>query len=373
VAGLQELSNQPALLELNLAIDHGPLLFTSQGLRWGIAWADIDPALATDGMGEFEFSGTVVSTDPLFYLLARFDNSMELGVDLERLTVSSTEGSLRVAGLQGQANVEADRSVISTIGMEEFSLVATNIFDLSIHNMKGNGFESDVTRFASPVQSSMTIERIASTAPLPAVASAISAEYNVADNAGEAGYLDLAQLLRIGGIEWDLPLQNFDWRFELNHLSEALLENYAELIRQSQLTGAPNQAQNSANLAALGQDFVLQLAREEFQLGFALNANAFDGDHSVALGIDWAGLPALGRLEELAPDTALAAVRGTLAVTTDQAAIMNSPFAQAVLEYQQQGLLTIENGRVQLEATLADGELTVNGESIPLDQFLPVR
>ena len=48
---------------------------------------------------------------------------------------------------------------------------------------------------------------------------------------------------------------------------------------------------------------------------------------------------------------------------------MSSQFAELVGPYMKQGYLLAENGRILFSASLQNGELTVNGEETPFDQF----
>jgi uncharacterized protein YdgA (DUF945 family) len=51
-------------------------------------------------------------------------------------------------------------------------------------------------------------------------------------------------------------------------------------------------------------------------------------------------------------------------------AINRSPAAGMVDPYIQQGYISIDSGRLLLDISLANSELTINGEVTPLDQFL---
>jgi hypothetical protein len=48
---------------------------------------------------------------------------------------------------------------------------------------------------------------------------------------------------------------------------------------------------------------------------------------------------------------------------------MQSPIADFVTAYVTEGLLLVDNGTVELLASLQDGNLIVNDENLPLDQF----
>ena len=104
------------------------------------------------------------------------------------------------------------------------------------------------------------------------------------------------------------------------------------------------------------------MADLEVQLG------AFEGNHRLTLDINWLGLPDLASIEAFQPGAALNAVEIYLTFDGDQAALMNSPFAQTVIDYQ--AMLEVDGGRVKAFVSLANGELNINGDILPLEQFV---
>ncbi|MDP6652602.1 MAG: DUF945 family protein, partial [Gammaproteobacteria bacterium] len=95
----------------------------------------------------------------------------------------------------------------------------------------------------------------------------------------------------------------------------------------------------------------------------------YDGEHSVDLQIDWRGLPQLNNIAELDMNESIAALTIDLEMSLDLAAILRSPAADIIDPYVQQGYVVLDNGRILLNAALRDGELMLNGEAVPLDQF----
>ena len=101
-----------------------------------------------------------------------------------------------------------------------------------------------------------------------------------------------------------------------------------------------------------------------------VEANAFEGDHSVEFRVDWRGLSGVTDLESIEAMQILEVLSFDVTVSLDEAAVRQSPLAEMVDPYVQQGYLRVENGRILMDVSLSDAELTVNGETVGLEQFL---
>jgi len=368
---LEQLTGESAALILDMDIRHGPLLFTPAGVRLGLAYADIDPSISGIRAEDIEAAGEIEADTPQASMFAGFDNTVELGFNLDNLQARNPEARLEVEGLRGSSQILADLSNNASLDLNFLSFIIENgSFNLSIQNMRFSGSESDITRPISPGQSSFTIKRISSTAPLPLAINTVTADYQLSQDPAASDYLNLSQQFQIDELDWDLPVNSLQWQFELSHLSRELVDNYLQLIQQSQQTAGANPGQISAQMTTLGQDLLLGLISERFAFNNTFEINAFDGDHSLQLNIDWPGLSGLADFQSLDPQQLLQTVQIRLTLDADQAALMNSPFAQTVIDYERPGFLIIDNGRVLSTIQLADGILDINGELTPLEQFI---
>ena len=124
-----------------------------------------------------------------------------------------------------------------------------------------------------------------------------------------------------------------------------------------------------ADFTELGQELYFLAIQNPLELNNQIEANSYDGDHSVELRALWEGLSASNTAEELDINAAVAALNMTLDISLDQESILRSPLAGVIEPYVQQGYLTIANGRILIEANLQDSVLRVNGDELPLDQF----
>ena len=236
--------------------------------------------------------------------------------------------------------------------------------------MSFSGAESDVTRPISPGRSSFSVTQASSTAPLPMALNTMKADYQLRQDPGAPGFLSFVQQFEIEQLIWDVPVTSLQWQFELSHLNRELLESYAQLMQESQQAAGIDPSTASAQLSSLGQEFILGLVRENFSFDNQLELTAFEGDHNLQLNIEWPGIPGISDFQMLDIQELLHTVRITLALDADHAALMSSPFAQTVIDYERPGFLTVGNGRVTSTIQLADGMLDINGEITPLEQFI---
>ena len=165
-------------------------------------------------------------------------------------------------------------------------------------------------------------------------------------------------------------MESLNWTTEIKEAQNELFRSYYEIIGtiQSQInTNNPTAAM--AEATAFGGNMGLLLIQNSLVLNNILQANVYGGDHSVDLNIDWEGIPDRVDLNDPQLEEIAAALAIQLKISLDQQAIMKSQFAALVEPYVKQGYLLVENGRILFSASLQNGELTVNGEETPLDQF----
>jgi hypothetical protein len=131
-----------------------------------------------------------------------------------------------------------------------------------------------------------------------------------------------------------------------------------------------NSGAASAQLPKLGSDFLVILAGETFEVNNLLEANAYGGNHSLDLQVSWQGIPGLTGNYSINFADVFNALTVDLIVDADDLALSQSPIGPMVAEYKNQGLLSSTNGRVILNGSLKDGQLIINDESFPIDQFI---
>jgi hypothetical protein len=371
IAGLAELADIPATLVLDLDISHGPLLPAPDGLKLGLAYAVIEPELGgTQTAGPA--SGENIDPNALpITLFAAFDGAVELSVEVDNFQAGNEQLQLIVRDLRGTSRIGANQSADAALELDSLALSATDgSVDVAIQNMRFSGSEFDTAQAIATGQSSISIDRIISAAPLPVTMHSLVADYSLAHDPDASGYLKLSQQFGIEGMDWDLPVSALQWQFQLSNLNPELLANYLLLLQQSQQRAGTAPEQAAEQVTAIGQDLLLGLIGESLSFDNAFDIDAFAGNHSMQINIAWPGLPGVTDLQSLDLQEALQTVQIRLTLDADHAALMNSPFAQTVIDYERPGFLFIDNGRVRSTIQLANGVLNINGQLTPLEQFI---
>ena len=124
-------------------------------------------------------------------------------------------------------------------------------------------------------------------------------------------------------------------------------------------------------LDELGEKMLLLLVQNSLVFNNYLNATLFEGEHSLDILVRWLGLPQTAAVDELAIANIFSAMQLDIDLSMDLEAVMRSPLSGLVDPYVQQGYITLDNGRVLLDLSLNDSELTINGERTSLEQFFP--
>jgi uncharacterized protein YdgA (DUF945 family) len=136
---------------------------------------------------------------------------------------------------------------------------------------------------------------------------------------------------------------------------------------QAQINPNSSTAIDQSNF--INQQLGMLIVQNSLILNNLILSNAFDGDHSVDLKINWAGLPNLKSAAELNMSDVINTMTMILEISLDEQAIMSSQFSELVEAFVQQNFLRMENDRILLSGSLENGALNVNGEDIPIDQF----
>ncbi len=357
-------------LSMDFEIDHGPLLVTADGLRIGLASANITPGIRNDlfdvAIADLEFPVPQVTLD----LLVRFDQSLLLAMDISAVDYDGSDGEVSFAGLKASANVNPDQSAQFALQMGELS--ATEIAANSNIVVTGMTIESRTARMNDILAASsakLTIPSISSTAPLPFSVSDISIDWGLQASTTSPDSSEVYQALKVASIESEIPINALSWDSEIKQLKNELLRDYYLLLSeiQNQYNSDPDAV--SAELTELGQELLLLLMQNPLEANNLIELSSYGGDHSADLRIQWAGLSDLSDVAELDMNAAISALNITLVISLDLEAVLRSPLAGLVDPYVQQGYLTIDNGRVMVEGSLQDSILRVNGDELPLDQF----
>tara|TARA_B110000858_G_scaffold193768_1_gene246904 strand:+ start:3189 stop:4511 length:1323 start_codon:yes stop_codon:yes gene_type:complete len=357
-------------LSMDFDIDHGPLLQTEDGLSIGIAHAVIEPSIRNDLFDIELVDLSFPLPDITVNLLARFDQSLLLNINVSELSFSDTAGEFNFDGLDANVDIAADLSAHFSLLMGELSAnINTDNSNVLIAGMNITSSTNQLNDILAESRAMLSIPSISSTLPLPFSMSGIGVNYGLQTSATKEDFSEIYQEIRIANIESEVPVSSFSWLSEIKQLNNKLLRDYYSLLSELQNEINSDADAMSTEFAELGQELYLLVLQNPLELNNHIEANSYGGDHTADLRILWAGLNTLSNPDELDINEAIAALSMTLEISLDLEAILRSPLAELVDPYVQQGYLTIANGKVIVEASLQQSVLRVNGDEIPLNQF----
>ncbi len=352
-------------------ISHGPLLFTPDGPRLGLAYAEIVPSLnspeLTQAMAEIPVQLPEVRLD----MLASLDQSLSLNFNMEPFSVNDASGQVSFAGMRGSLIAKPDLSAEVRFNMGELRAEQpASQMGLTIAGMTLESTTQQMNDLLAPNMAMLAIPAISSSAPIPFNVSNISVNSRVQSSTAGPEQIDIHQRFLVASIQSDIPVASAGLTIDISELHGDLIRSYSRMMEtvQSSMNTSPPAGTNPVE--EIAEEMATVAAQNSLVFHTLAEANAFDGDHSIDLRIDWRGLPGVTDLDSIEPMQILEVLGFDLRVSLDEAAIMRSPLADMVDPYVQQGYLRIENGNILMDASLSDAELTVNGETVPLEQFL---
>ena len=357
-------------LTMDFDIDHGPLLQTDDGLRIGLAYAVIQPSihnyLFDTAIAELSFPLPEITLN----VLARFDQSMRVNINVSALNFSDAAGEFNFSGLDANVDVASDQSAYFSIQMGELSATenAANS-NVLISGMTVTSSTAQMNDILAESRATLTIPAVSSTLPLPFSVLGIGIDYGLQASSTKNNFSELNQTIHVASIESEIPVSSFSWLTEVKQVNNDLLHGYYRLLSELQNEINSGAETAPADFTELGQELYLLVIQNPLELNNQIEANSYDGDHSAELRALWTGLSASNTAEELDINAAVAALNMTLDISLDLESILRSPLAGVIEPYVQQGYLTIANGRILIEANLQDSVLRVNGDELPLDQF----
>ena len=357
-------------LTMDFDIDHGPLLQTEDGLSIGLAYAVIQPSIRNDlfdiAIADLPFP----LPDITLKLLARFDQSMRVNMNVSALNFSEAARELNFSGLDANVDVASDQSVNFSIQMGELSATENaGNFNVLISGMTLTSSTTQINDILAESRATLAIPVVSSTLPLPFSVSDIGIDYGLQASNTEDNSSEIYQTLSVASIESEIPVSSFSWLTEVKQVNNELLRDYSMLLSELQNEINAGAETLSADFTELGQELYLLVLQNPLEFNNRIEANSYDGDHTVDLRVLWAGISALNTSTELDINEAIAALNMGLDISLDLESILRSPLAGVVKPYVQQGYLTIANGRILVEASLQDSVLRVNGDKLLLEEF----
>lgn len=365
------LGGLPLRMRLEMQIQHGPLLFTPDGLALGLVYANIDPSFDSaeirDALRELPFP----LPDMTFALQVELNGDTRVGMEIAPVSHADGNGELEFAGIDALLVAYADQSAVFNLSMGKLSAQEYGSgFQFSIDELSMHTSSAQINNLLATSAASINIPVFSSTTPYPIEIADFVWESRVQPAAGDETRTDLYQRLEIGQITSDLSASAFSWTSEFNDTRNELFQQYYALLIRIQDEMNASGGMVTAGVTESAEELVMLLLRNSIVLNNSIATTMYAGDHTVALRIIWRGLPDLAEFARLDMNAAIAAMDLTFDVALDLDAILRSPMAELVDPYVQEGYLQLDNGRILMRAAITDGELLVNGERIALEDIL---
>lgn len=366
-------SSAPLVIELLFDYSHGPLLFTAEGLRLGLAYADIQPRFADPQLTQTLLDMPFPLPELSMSMLLGLDESLTVNMDLAPTAISDNGARVSFDGLQARLEIAPDLSASFRIDMGRLDAMQAGIgMGFSIGALSLSSTTEQINNLMANSDALLEIAELDSSGPLAFHSKALVANSSIRNNGTTA--IDVSQQFTVNEIDSELPLQSFTWDMELNELQTSVIAQYYDLMfeMQEQLTGATDSGTGDSDL--LGEmldELGLVVLQNRLMVNNYFTANAYGGDHSLGIQLSWLGLPQVRSYEELSMAALLDALNLQIDLSLDQEAILQSPAAAMVDPYLQQGYITVNNSRIGMDISLSDRQLVLNGAITPLEQIFP--
>lgn len=356
-------------LQFSAAIQHGPLLRDRDGLRTGLAAAEIVPLIDLSELEAELEELSLTLPEVRIMLLAGLDQSIDFQISVAPTQANTAEGTFSFAGLDARLLIQTDMSAVGSFTMGQLTAsTASNGDRLSIDGIAINTEAEQINNMLAPSMAMLVIPAISASGSNNFAIENIEASSRLSSSPAETGRLNMQQTISIAAIESQWQVTALDWGLNFNRVPETLLRDYSSLLLEVQ--NQINNQGSGTDISQLGQELGLQLLRSDLQITSNLDIDMFGGNNLVELQLDYAGLPKLPGLGSLTAEALLSAINLSLDVDLDLDAVLASPVAGLIDPYVQEGYIEISNGRILMQAALVDGELQINGSSTSVEQFL---
>ncbi len=358
-------------VKLLFDISHGPVLFTPDGMQLGLAYAEIIPSFNSPELTQAMTQLSVELPEVRIDMLADLDQTLRLSLNVDPFNYSDESGQVSFAGLSGSVLANPDLSAELQLNMGALHAEQpTTQMGFTIAGLNLQSSTQQMNDMLAPSMAMLAIPAITSEAPFAFNLSNISADSQVQPSPAGPEQINMRQNFRIGNIDTDIPVASVSWTLDINEIRSDLIRNYYGMIAEIQNAINASPTAGTSSIEEYAEEMVMIAVQNSLVFNNLVEANAFEGDHSIEIGIDWRGMPDVADLDSIEAMEILEVFSFDIALSLDEEAIMRSPLADMVDPYVELGYLRRDGGRILMDANLSDAELTVNGETVGLEQFL---
>ncbi len=350
-----------------VSLRHGLVIRTPEGLRVGLAYAQLEPRLET-ALGDPVLDALLAGpTTAQASLLVSLTGSLHLTVRNEALRVEDAGLTLQIDAPVLTVDVMPDRSARLALHAESVALRDPGV----LLEIDGPALRLETASLdASPLPGSVQLA-ISRLHGLPGedpreelTLHDIRIDYVARAVPGpeeSRSTLFLQQNFRIGMLESRLPLSAIAMESVMSDVPMSVFEDAVTLLRDAQ---AGQATQDKAEALSL------RLWQSAWSQHTEATMTVWDGEHAMDLTLQWAGLPNVRNVAEIDADQVINALTGTLDLRSNIEAVSRGPLGVMARNYARQGALAQTGSDYTLRLALQDGELLYNGERYSLEPLL---
>ncbi|MCY4356475.1 MAG: DUF945 family protein [Gammaproteobacteria bacterium] len=366
------LPSMDSALNMNIALDfnHGPILFTNDGPKLGLAYAKIEPSFNSVEIAEVLDAVTFELPPVDLSLQAGFNQSLLLKLTIPDFELEQDEIKVNLDGMNIILLANRDQSAELQLSMGALSAFdSDNAAGFDLDSVEIRSKSSQIDNLLSPSESVLTLFGLSSSSPLPFAVSEVTYLTSLGFSTAAEEHFKITQQLQLADLNSELPVSSLDWKLEIDEIPDDLARTGLTLLDflQEEMGSA---GLIDGTLKGLNQQMATLVLQNPLLINNSVNASAYDGEHSLDIMARWAGLPRASDINSLSLDEIITALELEVNMELNDAAIESSPFAGLVDAYEQQGLIRLDNDRILMELSLIDNELILNGNSTSLQSIL---
>jgi uncharacterized protein YdgA (DUF945 family) len=352
-------------LVLTSHIAHGPVVFTDEGIAFGIAYvksnitlADL-PAEAQKLADQYLPAGKITTASLIDFNQLSNDVIHVGSITFEGDKARAVFGGLNITGVS-----KLDYSMMKgKIELPASNLTAGNLA-VDIADASGSYDQHKYRGLMMLGKADMIFPQIKFVAKQGTV---ILEDFSIASNSEEqSGKMNMTASIGVRKITAPVPVTAFQYDIEVKQVDFRAIELWGEITKDMQ-------AQPADPATALDNPKMRRFLDLLLHEGLELKQHfTLDGE-SGRLNIDWnarfAGLPDGVRIDGNTDKAQLLkAVDMDMSVNIDEKALMATPLAGMVAHYMQQGMIVKQGDKLVADIKLAGGVLTVNGINVPMEK-----
>ncbi|OIO71737.1 MAG: hypothetical protein AUJ56_03430 [Zetaproteobacteria bacterium CG1_02_49_23] len=354
-------------LVLNSQIQHGPLLLTDDGIKFGMAYIHTNinvtglPAKAQRFFNKHLPADAISDTTLIDFQQLAHDR-----LSIAAFQLDDEKMHISVGSIEAHATSALDYSTLRGDYTLLASALSNDDINISLTDTSGK-FDYHLS------SEDMLIGKSSLSLPLILAVTKqgkISLEQLSFSTDGEEqnGKLNMSEHISIEKITAPIPLTAFTYDIQLNQLNPAALKAWAEITREAQAASAQDKALDAEKL---GELFTL-LFQEGLELNQQIKLDGMGGTLSIDCDARYVE-PANGvQLKDLIGDkTILQAADIHLLAELDRSVVDHPPFDSVVASLLEQGTIAEKGDKLSVEIKLKQSALTVNEKPLPIEILYP--